>query len=320
METSYQVLSFYCFTFIEDPAKLRETQHLYCLEKKLRGRIKVAPEGINGKISGLTKDCQGYIKDLLADSRFQKADFKIDDHNGYASEKLHVKVKKEIVNAGLSHIKPYERAGIHLTPKAFEKMIQEDDVIILDVRSNYENAIGKFKGAVTLDINNFRELPQQIESLKKYREKKIITTCTGGIKTEKASAYLLSQGFKNVYQLQGGILRYGKETNGAAFEGSCYIFDNRLTREINSQNPTLISQCYLCHTPSKRLLNCANMLCNRHVPICHPCGEKLAGTCSKECLDSPKKRTYNGSGYYTKQSNGYNPYKGLKRNPLPTKI
>lgn len=282
MDKPYQVISFYCYTPIDDPEAYREAHHLSCLAKNLRGRVKVAPEGINGKLSGLKEACQAYLQELRADPRFAKIDIKIDDHTSYASEKLHVRVKKEIVNAGLPHIKPYERTGTYVTPKVFEKMIQEDDVIILDVRSNYENVVGRFKGAITLDINNFREFPAHVPALRKYKDKRIITTCTGAIKTEKASAYLLSQGFEKVYQLQGGIIRYGKETKGSAFEGSCYVFDNRITTEINTHNPLTISQCYVCLRPSERMVNCANMVCNRHTPICELCGEKLAGACSSE--------------------------------------
>lgn len=313
MDKAYQVISFYCFTPIEDPALFREAQHLYCLKKNLRGRVKIAPEGINGKLSGLKQDCQAYLQDLMADPRFASTDVKVDDHTGYASEKLHVRLKREIVNAGLSHIKPYEKTGIRITPKEFEKMIQADDVIVVDVRSDYENNTGRIKGAITFDISNFREFPAHVRALEKYKDKRIITTCTGGIKTEKASAYLLSQGFKKVYQLQGGLLRYGKETDGSAFEGVCYVFDNRLTIDINTKNPTLITKCYLCQTPSKRMVNCANMACNRHVPICAPCGEKLQGACSQACQQSSHKRAYNGTGYYTKETNGYNPYKEARR-------
>lgn len=313
MTKDYYVLSYYCFTPIEDIESFREEHHKYCLEKNLRGRIKIASEGINGKLSGKKEDCEAYLNDLMADPRFKNTQCNIEEHTGYASEKLHVRLKKEIVNAGLPHIKPYEKTGAYVTPKEFEKMIQRDDVVIVDVRSDYEHSLGKFKGSITFDIGTFREFPDHVKKLTQYSKKKIITVCTSDIKCEKASAYLLTQGFDDVYQLQGGIIRYGKETDGSAFEGTCYVFDNRLSQEINTKKPTVISKCYVCHNPSKRMVNCANMVCNRHVPICEPCGEKLQGACSADCQKSPQKRMYDGTGYYTKKTNGYDPYKGAKR-------
>ena len=313
MADQYQVLSFYHYTPVDNPEQLRDAHHRYCLEKNLRGRIKVAPEGINGKLSGRKEDCQAYIKYLQSDPRFTPTAMKVDDHTGYASEKLHVRIKKEIVNAGMPYIKPYEKTGISLSPQAFEKMVKEEDVVLLDVRSTYETMIGHFKGSLFLKISSMREFPAHLPVLEKYKNKPIITICTGKIKSEKASAYLLSKGFEKVYQLDGGILRYGKETDGSLFQGACYVFDNRLIKAINTKNPTIISHCYVCQKPSQRMVNCANMLCNLHAPICAPCGEKYQGACSENCMASPKKRTYNGTGYYVKKSNGYNPYKAAQR-------
>jgi len=313
MNQEYLVLSYYCFTLIENPREFRQTHHLYCIEKNLRGRIKIAPEGINGKVSGLKKDCEAYMEDLRADPRFSTTDFKIAPHTGYASEKLHVRLKREIVNAGMPHIKPYERTGTPLTPKEFEAMIQKEEVLILDVRSNYEHSVGRFKGSKTLNINSFREFPDHLPELLPYKNKPIVTVCTGRIKTDKASAYLLEQGFTDVYQLDGGILRYGKETDGCAFEGTCYVFDNRLTQPINTKAPTIISHCYGCDIPCERVVNCANPDCNLHIPLCEPCAEKYKGACSTTCQKAPKKRTYNGTGYYVKQTTGYDPYKEAKR-------
>src|SRR5690606_32422519 len=125
-------------------------------------------------------------------------------------------------------------------------MKDRDDVVVLDVRSNYEHNVGRFKNAVTLDIENFREFPDQIEALSAYKDKKILTYCTGGIKCEKASALLLKNGFTDVYQLHGGIIKYGKEAGGKDFEGKCYVFDNRLTVDVNRVNPTEVATCRNC--------------------------------------------------------------------------
>ena len=184
---------------------------------------------------------------LHADERFAKTDFKIDDVDQPSFVKMHCRYKSEIVHSGLRDpniINPQLQTGKHLGPKEFLSMKDDKDVVILDVRSNYEHNLGRFKNAVTLDIENFRDFPAQINALAKYKDKKVLTYCTGGIKCEKASALLLHEGFKDVYQLHGGIIKYGKEAGGQDFEGKCYVFDNRLSVEVNKVNPVTISVCY----------------------------------------------------------------------------
>lgn len=309
----YNILLYYCYTRIEDPEEFREQHHLLCINLNLRGRIIIAHEGINGTVSGLESDCAEYMRLVKSDSRFANIDFKIEHHHQHAFQKLNVRVKPEIVHSSLRNIDPTKKTGIHLSPSEFKKIKDSEDVVLLDVRSNYEHRLGKFKNAVTLDIENFREFPGKIKELEKYKGKKIITYCTGGIKCEKASAYLLEQGFENVYQLHGGIIKYGLEEGGEDFEGKCYVFDNRVATEVNKVNPTVLSICYVCKKPSDRMVNCANPECNLHVPICESCGWELEGACSEACKKHPKKRPYDGTGYYAKQLNGYNPYKGWKR-------
>ncbi|MDX5346865.1 MAG: rhodanese-related sulfurtransferase [Hymenobacteraceae bacterium] len=313
-EKKYSVLLYYCYTPIEDPEQFREEHHLLCLELNLLGRIVIAAEGLNGTVSGLKEDCEKYMQLVKADPRFSKIDFKVEAIDGHAFTKLHVRHKPEIVHSSLRHIDPNKRTGVHLEPEEFRKMKDAEDVVILDVRSDYEYNVGRFKNAVTLDIENFREFSEKVERLKEeYKDKKILTYCTGGIKCEKASAFLLEQGFENVYQLHGGIIKYGLEAGGEDFEGKCYVFDNRLTVDVNKVNPKVISNCFVCHTPNDRMVNCANPHCNEHVAICESCGEKLQGACSVACMENPDKRPYDGSGYYQKNTNGYNPYKGLVR-------
>jgi UPF0176 protein len=175
-----------------------------------------------------------------------------------------------------------------------------DDVIILDVRSNYEHKMGKFKNAVTLDIENFRDFPAMINKLAQYKNKKILTYCTGGIKCEKASALLLKEGFKDVYQLHGGIIKYGKEAQGKDFEGKCYVFDNRIAVDVNTVNPIVVSNCGNCGKTTTKMINCANPECNKHFTQCNECGVALDGSCSDACQNHPRKRPYDGTGYYVK--------------------
>lgn len=310
---NYNILLYYCYAEIEDPEAYREEHHLFCVEHNLRGRIIISSEGLNGTVSGLKEDCDKYMEYVKSDPRFAKTEFKIDQHHQHAFAKINVRHKEEIVHANLKNINPNKSTGVHLAPEEFIKLKDREDVVLLDVRSNYEHELGKFKNALTLDIENFRDFPDKVNELEHLKDKKIITYCTGGIKCEKASAYLLEKGFKDVYQLHGGIIRYGLEAGGEDFEGKCYVFDNRVAIDVNKVNPKVISRCYACGTRSDRMVNCANPVCNLHVPICESCGWKLEGACSEECKVHPEKRPYDGTGYYQKNSNGYNPYKGLNR-------
>ena len=313
MKQAYSILLYYCYTHIESPEAFREAHHQYCIENGLRGRIIIAQEGINGTLSGSTTACEKYMHTLKVDPRFAHTHFKVSAHTQHAFQKLHVRVKSEIVHAGLPHIHPQQQTAPYVTPKELQQLRKETGVVLLDVRSNYEHKLGKFRGAVTLDIDHFRAFSTQIDKLAPFKNKQIITYCTGGVKCEKASAYLQENGFHNVYQLQGGIIQYGIDTDGQDFEGTCYVFDQRLTTPINEIDPVIISHCYVCYTPCERMVNCANAACNRHVPLCNACADNLEGACSLTCKRHPQKRFYDGTGYYATKMNGYNPYKGVPR-------
>ena len=299
----YNTLLYYCYSAIED-AELFAADHLqFCKSLNLVGRIIVADEGLNGTVSGTKDSCTLYMETLHSDPRFAKIDFKVDEVDEPSFIKMHCRYKSEIVYSGLRDpqiINPEKKTGIHLTADDFISMKDDEDVVILDVRSDYEHAIGRFKNAVTLDIENFRDFPGKINELAKYRDKKIITYCTGGIKCEKASALLLHEGFENVYQLHGGIIKYGKEAGGKDFEGKCYVFDNRVAVDINSVNPVVISTCRNCGVHTTKMINCANPECNEHFTQCDACGGKLEGACSEICQLHPRRRIYDGSGYYVK--------------------
>ena len=311
----HHVLLYYCYSTIENPDEFRDRHHSLCLHLGLKGRIIIASEGLNGTVSGSQQACEKYMEAVCSDPRFSHTEFKVDVSDSPAFEKLHVRVKPEIVHSSLHHINPTVKTGEYVEPEEFRQILREEDdeTVILDVRSNYEHNIGKFKNAVTLDIDNFRDFPDKISELEKYKSKKVVTYCTGGIKCEKASAYLLEQGFENVYQLHGGIIKYGLEAQGEDFEGKCYVFDNRIVKEVNAVNPTIVSKCYITGEPSDRMVNCANPHCNKHIPMSEKGAEVYLGCCSEDCMKNPDTRTYDGTGFYQKKMNGYNPYKGSKR-------
>ena len=300
---AYQTLLYYCYSPIENAEEFAEKHLEFCKSLGLVGRIIVANEGLNGTVSGTKEACKAYMEAVHADQRFAKTDFKIDEVEEPSFIKMHCRYKSEIVHSGLRDpeiIDPNKRTGIHLEPKEFMEMKDQDDVVILDVRSDYEHNVGHFKNAIRLDIENFREFPEKINELAQYKDKKILTYCTGGIKCEKASALLLHEGFENVYQLHGGIIKYGKEAGGKDFEGKCYVFDNRVAVEVNNVNPSVVSTCYNCGATTSKMINCANPICNEHFTQCDECGWKMDGCCSESCKSHPRKRPYDGTGYYVK--------------------
>lgn len=301
--TKFNTLLYYCYSPIAD-AETFATEHLdFCKSLGLKGRIIVADEGLNGTVSGTEEACNAYMNAIHADERFAKTEFKIDEVEEPSFVKMHCRYKPEIVHSGLRDpniINPNKQTGVHLEPADFAVMKDRDDVVILDVRSNYEHQLGRFKNAVTLDIENFRDFPAKINELAKFKDKKILTYCTGGIKCEKASALLLQEGFEEVYQLHGGIIKYGKEVGGKDFDGKCYVFDNRVAVDVNSVNPEVISVCRNCGEITPKMINCANPECNEHFTQCDECGQALDGCCSEACQSHPRKRPYDGTGYYVK--------------------
>ena len=317
MEKEYSILLYYCYARIDDHEAYREAHHLFCLEHNLRGRIIISPEGLNGTVSGKKADCEAYMAYVRSDERFADTEFKIEAHDRMAFAKLHVRVKPEIVHSSLRHINPRERTGSYVEPEEFRQLLKEEDenTVILDVRSNYEHNVGRFKNAMTLDIDNFRDFPERVKELDYLKDKKVVTYCTGGIKCEKASAYLLEQGFENVDQLHGGIIKYGIEEGGEDFEGKCYVFDNRVVADVNSVNPSVISKCYVTGVPTDRMVNCANPECNRHMALSEEAGWLMDGCCSEECRENPNRRPYDGTGFYQKNTNHYNPHAGVWRDP-----
>jgi len=311
----YHTLLYYCYSHIDNAEQFAADHLQFCKSLGLVGRIIVADEGLNGTVSGTPEACRAYMDAVHADPRLAKTDFKIDEVDEPSFIKMHCRYKPEIVHSGLrdpKFIDPTKETGKHLEPHEFMEMKDRDDVVVLDVRSNYEHNVGRFKNAVTLDIENFREFPEKIAELEAYKGKKILTYCTGGIKCEKASALLLKSGFEEVYQLHGGIIKYGKEVGGKDFEGKCYVFDNRVTVDVNSVNPTEVATCRNCGTRSSRMINCANPECNEHFTQCEACGWKMEGCCSDTCMEHPRKRPYDGTGYYVKMPQPVN-YEKISR-------
>jgi UPF0176 protein len=287
----YIILLFYKYVPLTNPEKFRNLIYQFCNNNNLKGRVFIAAEGINGTVSGGVTDIENYKKHLRSFEEFNDILFKEDKSNKHAFSKLHVRVKNEIVSSGLSGIIPGSNTK-RMTPEELYDLYKSgEDFLIVDSRNYYESNIGKFKNAIIPDIESFREWPAAVEQLKNYKDKKIVTYCTGGIRCEKASAYMVKQGFKDVYQLEGGIINYTKKFPDTFWEGSIFVFDERRSVVVNTTTGLKhIAKCFFCGTPTSYYINCHNQDCDKIIISCHKCKIENEYCCSEECRNAPNKR------------------------------
>lgn len=292
--SQYQILLYYKFINIPN-AEEYALEHLnYCKSKGLKGRILIADEGINGTVSGTVEQTEEYMMELRRNPLFADITFKIDEADEHAFKKIFVRYKKELVTLRYDKpLSPEMNSGQRLAPKEFYEYMQRDDVIVLDGRNDYEYEIGHFRNAVKPEVETFKEFPQWIaDNLNEYKDRPILTYCTGGIRCEKLSSLLLDQGFKDVYQLDGGIVTYGKdpEVQGRLFDGKCYVFDERISVTINhTDEDVIIGHCTHCNEPSDRYINCADDTCHDQHICCESCEETTHGFCSTDCEEHADK-------------------------------
>lgn len=284
----YAVLLFYKFVNIPDAEQFTQEHLEYCNNLGVKGRILIADEGINGTLSGTIEQTEQYMQDLRQNPLFTDIVFKIDEEDGHAFKKMFVRYKKELVTFRVDkELDPNVQSGEHLAPKQFYEYLQREDVIVLDGRTDYEFDLGHFRGAIRPDVDSFKEFPQWIkENMSEYKDKPILTYCTGGIRCEKLSSFMIEEGFQDVYQLDGGIVTYGKdeEVQGRLFDGKCYVFDERTSVQINhTDEDVVVGKCHHCNKPADRYINCTLDSCHRQHLACDECETLHSGHCSDEC-------------------------------------
>lgn len=288
-----KIILFYKFQPVKDPEAVRLWQKTLCASLKLRGRIIISKDGINGTLGGEVEKLKIYIKDTKA--YFKKVEFKWSDGGRADFPKLSVKSRDEIVTFGaLDELKVDENGviggGKHIKPRQVNELVEKfgDDVVFFDGRNKNEAAIGRFENAVVTDADHTRDFKKELDSGKydELKNKKVITYCTGGIRCEVLSVLMKNRGFKNVYQIDGGIAKYG-ETYGddGLWEGSLYVFDDRLSTKFSDRAKTL-GACIHCNAKTSNYENCANRSCNKLVLICRSCRQNPAllfhsGKCQK---------------------------------------
>lgn len=290
----YNILLYYHYTSIEDPNAFKEEHKALCQSLNLLGRIYITHEGINGTVSGLVKDTQAYMEVMQKHDLFKGIVFKIDESQNHVFKKLKVKIKNELVNFSLEDdVNPLEITGQYLEPSEFYERLLDPQTVVIDARNTYEYDLGHFKGAIRPNIETFRELPQWIREHKdEFKDKKIITYCTGGVRCEKFSGWLKREGFEDVAQLHGGIVTYGKDpvAQGQLWDGLCYVFDERISVPINQVEHVIVGKDYFTGEPCERYINCANPDCNKQI-ICSLESEIAnQGSCSQACHEHPRNR------------------------------
>jgi UPF0176 protein len=289
----YRVLLYYKYVPIENHEEFAREHLAFCKELGLRGRILVAHEGINGTVSGTVEQTDIYMKTMHANPLFADMVFKIDEADGHAFKKMFVRPRPELVTFRLEEdINPNELSGKRLKPKEFYEALQQEDVIIIDGRNDYEYDVGHFRNAIRPEVKAFREFPEWIrKNLSQYKDKKVLTYCTGGIRCEKLSGFLIREGFKDVNQLDGGIITYGKdpEVRGRLFDGKLYVFDERITVRVNyTDEETVVGKCHHCGAPTEKYINCTYDFCHNHHLVCEACEEAHRGYCTTDCEEKDK--------------------------------
>jgi UPF0176 protein len=284
-------LSFYTYAKIEDPKKFRDELFIAWNALDALGRIYVAHEGINAQMSVPAENFEAF-RDTLEAYDFMKG-IRLNvavEHDDHSFLKLTIKVRHKIVADGLNdETFDVTNKGVHLGAAEFNQILEDPNTIVVDFRNHYESEVGHFQNAITPDVETFREsLPIINEQLKDFKEdKNLVMYCTGGIRCEKASAYFKHQGFKNVFQLEGGIINYArqiKEQNlESKFIGKNFVFDNRLGERITDD---IVSQCHQCGKPCDNHTNCANDGCHLLFIQCDDCKALMENCCSAECLET----------------------------------
>jgi UPF0176 protein len=287
-----KIILYYKFTPIPDPETMRLWQRALCEKLNLTGRILISKHGINGTLGGDIESLKTYIKETKQFAGFKGTAFKWSDGTRAHFPKLSVRVRDEIVTFGAADELRVDEHGVvgggkHLKPEEVHKLVQErgDDVVFFDGRNAYEAAVGKFKNAVVPGIRHTRDFAKELEDPKynDIKDKPVVTYCTGGIRCEVLSSLMKNRGFKEVYQIDGGIVKYGeKYGDDGLWEGSLYVFDDRMGMKF-SDHAKNIGVCVHCGGKTSNYENCANKACNELIIVCENCKQRtLCTECAKQ--------------------------------------
>ncbi|MCU1362731.1 MAG: rhodanese-like protein [Acidimicrobiaceae bacterium] len=282
-----KVILFYRFTRLDDPDAIRLWQRELCEGLGLKGRILLSIHGINGTLGGEMTALTTYIRRTKEYAGFKGTDFKWSEGTGQEFPRLRIRVRDELVAFGAPGELEVDECGVvaggqRLTPHGVHQLVDErgEDVVFFDARNAFEAEIGRFKNALVSDVRTTRDFVGEIESGKfdHLKKRPIVTYCTGGVRCEILSSVMKRRGFREVYQLDGGIVRYGETfADDGLWEGSLYLFDGRMNQEFSDRSITL-GRCERCDAPTSRYHNCANLVCRKLILLCDSCGEDNVAT------------------------------------------
>lgn len=278
-----KIILYYGFAPVADPEALKLWQITLCESLNLKGRILISKHGINGTLGGDMDDLKKYVRQTKQYPGFKKIDFKWSEGSGADFPRLSVKVREELVAFGVADEITVNEKGVvgggkHLSPAEVHQLVETrgDDVVFFDGRNAYEAKVGRFKNAVVPNVKTTHDFVSEIESGKydSLKEKPIVTYCTGGIRCEILSTVMKNRGFKEVYQIAGGIVRYGEAYGDTGYwEGSLYTFDGRMTVDFTDR-ANMIGECDLCGSPTKKFQNCAEPSCHHLYLLCEKCVDR----------------------------------------------
>ena len=284
--TPRTTVSFYKYHQIEDPQSFRDRLFARWNELTVLGRTYIASEGINAQISVPTERFEAFVQDLFTIDFLNGIRLNTAVDEGKSFYALKVKLRNKIVADGIEdpNFDP-SNTGKYLTAEEWNQQLADPNTVVVDMRNHYESEVGHFEGAICPDVDTFREELHIVENiLQNDKDKKVLMYCTGGIRCEKASAYMKHKGFENVYHLEGGIIKYARDARAnnldIKFKGVNFVFDERLAERISDE---VIATCHQCGEPFDHHTNCLNLGCHILFIQCHTCKEKYENCCSEEC-------------------------------------
>lgn len=286
----YHVLLYYKFTRVADPASEVKLHTEVCRALQLKGRILMNQDGINGTVGGSPESIVLYRAYMDQHRDWRGIDFKLSESAIEPFHKLKVRFRPEIITTEAGGDFSLCNRGQHVDRDTFHAWLERgEDMVLLDMRNEYEWEVGRFVNSVRPPMKYFRDLKNEMDFYEKFRGQKIVMFCTGGIRCEPASAYFIAHGFdpKNIFQLEGGIVKYAEKYGDAGFfEGKCFVFDERLAVPVNtSASATVVGHCFHCQGLSDLHRNCANKWCNKLFLACDGCAAVWQNTCSAACRE-----------------------------------
>lgn len=288
----YRAISYYLIQDLSDPGKDLQEHKEFLSGKDVKGRIYITTQGINGQLSSSPDAGEEYIEWLKGRYVFPDHAFKIDACVDHVFPRLTIKLKQELVALGQKV--DMAKRGQYLSPSEWRKAMESDeDYILIDVRNDYEWKIGHFEGAQLPACKTFKDFIDYADQVKKQvdeKDKKVLMCCTGGIRCEVYSALLKEKGIENVFQLEGGIINYGKSEGAKHWKGRLFVFDDRMNVPIADDQVEELGHCSHCGDECGTYYNCANMDCNALFLSCEKCIEEAKGCCDVDCIDGPRVR------------------------------